>query len=118
MRYALHRHHARTQGKRPEAPAPKQGTPKPAQPRTEATRAKPVQAAPPPVDQRREIVLGSNEGIRTVKVRPSTVIWHKSRKAQPPAGQTEIATAPATSQQHPAERRPVLSFKKPTPAVA
>jgi len=114
MRYALYRRHSPTPTKQAEAPAKR----RPKHARVAARHeAAPEHLPPPPaLNQTREISLGSNEGIRTVKLRRSTVVWQKPKKifaaADAPPAETGGTSLHTASQ----ERRPLLSVKKLVPA--
>jgi hypothetical protein len=121
MRYALHRRHSPATAKKAGA-GNKHRTQDMDLPPRSVLVEKPAIPLAAAAERGREISVGSNEGIKTVKLRRSTVIWQKPKKAyttiEPPATGDADSHSPV-SLQPPAgghERRPRLSFKKPIPA--
>lgn len=115
MRYALYRHHARAQARPPDAVAEPPQAPLPlAAPRPCAAAARPPNPAIRPTPTR-EIVFGSQDGLRTIKVRESKVTWRKPKKlcVATPAGVVEGTPAAAKAPLPPPSRLTLPRSRKP-----
>jgi hypothetical protein len=72
----------------------------------------PVQSPTAPPHGKREISLGSNEGVRTVTLRDATIEWRRRKSAAAVmSGEVQVGEYPASGRAC-MQRRPLLSIGK------